>query len=184
MGGNIEKDVGFLEQDVIFFSHSCVCMCVCVYLVAQLRKNHLQCGRPGFSPWFGKIPWRRERLPIPVFWPGEFHGLYSPWGDKESDTTERLSLSLSSTVCAYMHNNIKIQGPFVHPDEEVNICCYFLVTKSCLTFCNPMDCSPPGYPVHGIILARILEWVAISFSRGSSRPRDRTSGLQHCRQTL
>ena len=36
-----------------------------------------------------------ERLPIPVFWPGEFHGLYSPWGRKESDTTERLSVSLS-----------------------------------------------------------------------------------------
>ena len=34
-----------------------------------------------------------ERLPTPVFWPGEFHGLYSPWGHKESDTTERLSLS-------------------------------------------------------------------------------------------
>ena len=61
-------------------------------LVSQLVKNLLQCGRPGFDPWVGKIPWRRERLPTPVFWPGEFHGLYSPWGHKESDTTERLSL--------------------------------------------------------------------------------------------
>ena len=34
-------------------------------------------GRPGFNPWVGKIPWRRERLPTAVFWPGEFHGLYS-----------------------------------------------------------------------------------------------------------
>ena len=48
---------------------------------------------PGFDPWVGKIPWRRARLPTPVFWPGEFHGLY-PWSHKESDTTERLSLSL------------------------------------------------------------------------------------------
>ena len=40
--------------------------------------------------------------------------------------------------------------------------------------CNPMDCSPPGSFVHGISQARILEWVAISFSRGSSRPRDQT----------
>ena len=40
----------------------------------------------------GKIPWRRERLPTPVFWPEEFRGLYSPWGCKQSDTTERLSL--------------------------------------------------------------------------------------------
>jgi len=57
-------------------------------LVAQLVKNLLQCGRPEFNPWVGKIPWRRERLPTPVFWTGEFHGLYSPWGCKESDMTE------------------------------------------------------------------------------------------------
>ena len=47
-----------------------------------------------------------------------------------------------------------------------------LVTKS--DSCNPMDCSPPGSSVHGILQARTLEWVAISFSRGSSQPRDRT----------
>ena len=40
--------------------------------------------------------------------------------------------------------------------------------QSCLTLCYPMDCSPPGFSVHGILQARILEWVAISFSRGSS----------------
>ena len=44
------------------------------------------------NPWVGKIPWKRERLPTSVFWPGEFHGLYSPWGRKESDMTEWLSL--------------------------------------------------------------------------------------------
>ena len=49
-----------------------------------------------------------------------------------------------------------------------------LVTHSCLTLCDPVDCSPPGSSVHGILQARILEWVAISSSRGSSRPRDRT----------
>ena len=49
-----------------------------------------------------------------------------------------------------------------------------LVAHSCLTLCDPMDCSPPGSSVLGIFQARILEWVAISFSRGSSRPRDQT----------
>ena len=49
----------------------------------------VQSGRPGFNPWFGN-PWRRESLPTPAFWPGEFHGLYSPWGGKELDTTEWL----------------------------------------------------------------------------------------------
>ena len=48
----------------------------------------LQCGRSGFDPIVRKIPWRRERLPTLVFWPGEFHGLYSPQGTKESDTDE------------------------------------------------------------------------------------------------
>ena len=49
-------------------------------------------GDLGLIPGLG-ILWRRERLPTPVFWPGEFHGSYSPWGCKESDTTEWLSLS-------------------------------------------------------------------------------------------
>jgi len=48
------------------------------------------------------------------------------------------------------------------------------VAQSCLTVCNPMDCSPQGFSVHGILQARILEWVPISFSRGSSRLRDQT----------
>ena len=48
------------------------------------------------------------------------------------------------------------------------------VTQSCLTLCNPMDCSPPGSSLHGILQARVLEWIAISFSRESSQPRDRT----------
>ena len=54
----------------------------------------LQYGKPGFDPWVGKIPWRRESLPTTlVFWTGEFHGLYGPWGHKESDMTEWLSLT-------------------------------------------------------------------------------------------
>ena len=48
------------------------------------------------------------------------------------------------------------------------------VAQSYPTLCDPMDCSLPGFSVHGIFQARVLEWVAISFSRGSSRPRDRT----------
>ena len=47
-----------------------------------------------------------------------------------------------------------------------------VVAQSRPTLCNPVDCSPPGSSVHGILQARILEWVAVSFSRGSSQPRD------------
>ena len=64
-----------------------------------------------------------------------------------------------------------------------------LFSKSCLTLCDPMDCSPPGSSVHGISKARILEWVTISFSRAFSQPRDQTyiscisDDLLHCRQS-
>ena len=64
--------------------------------------HQLPCGSAGKESAcnagdLGLIPWRRERLPTPVFWPGEFHGLYSPWGCKESDTTEQLALALMLT---------------------------------------------------------------------------------------
>ena len=63
-------------------------------LVAQLGIC-LQCGKPGFDPWVGKIPWRRVWQLTPLFLPGEFHGQrspmgYSPWSYKELDMTERL----------------------------------------------------------------------------------------------
>ena len=48
------------------------------------------------------------------------------------------------------------------------------VAQSCLTLCDPMDCSLPGSSIHGIFQARVQEWAAISFSRGSSQPRDWT----------
>ena len=45
---------------------------------------------------------------------------------------------------------------------------------SCVQLCDPVDCSPPGFSVHGVLQVRVLGWVAISFSRGSSRPRGQT----------
>ena len=69
----------------------------------------LQCRRPRFDPWLGKIPWRREWLLTPVFLLGEFHwqkGLagYSPCGRKELDTTEWLTLTL------WKQNNYFLSG--------------------------------------------------------------------------
>ena len=54
------------------------------------------------------------------------------------------------------------------------LCMHANVLQSCSTLCEPMDCSPLGSSVHGILQTRILEWVAIPFSKGSSQPRDRT----------
>ena len=56
-------------------------------------------------------------------------------------------------------------------DEHTHTCS---VTQSCPALCDPVDCSSPGSSVHGILQARILQWVAIPFSRGSSQPRDGT----------
>ena len=70
-------------------------------LVAQTVKHvRLQCGRPGFNPWVETISWRRKWQPTPVFLPGKSHGWRnlvgcSPWGCKESDTTEWLHFHFS-----------------------------------------------------------------------------------------
>ena len=98
--------------------------------------------------------WRREWQPTPVFLPGEFHGQRSlvgcsPWGCKESDMTERLILILSASE--------------IPPSWLLWVSEWVKVTQLCPTPCNPMD-----YKVHGILQARILEWVAFPFSRGSS----------------
>ena len=61
----------------------------------------------------------------------------------------------------------------VQPLTKRTVCMY-LVLQSCLTLCGHLDCSPSGSSVHGILQARILGWVTISFSRRSSRPRDQT----------
>ena len=61
-----------------------------------------------------------------------------------------------------------MKSPLVHIESESE------VTQLCPTLCDPTDFSLPGFSVHGIFWTTVLEWVAISFSRGSSRPRDRT----------
>ena len=76
---------------------------------------------------------------------------------------------------------------FLHSSSPVYPCLgqrMSKVAQSCLTLCNPMDCSPPGSSIHGILQARILEWVAISFSRGIFPTQGSNPGLPHCRQTL
>ena len=64
----------------------------------------LQCGKPGFNSWVGRIPWRRKWQPTPVLLPGKSHArrilvAYSPWGRKESDTTERLHFYFQMPCC-------------------------------------------------------------------------------------
>ena len=74
-------------------------------------------------------------------------------------------------VCKHAPDMVTKEFCLMQSPLLLYICC--LVAKSCPTlFVTPLDCSPPGSPVHGISQARILEWVAVFFSRGSSHPRD------------
>ena len=74
-------------------------------------------------------------------------------------------------------DNAEIQG-------IVYVCVCMLNCSVVCGSCDPIDCSLPGFSVHGILQARILEWVAISFSRGSSQTQESNRGLLHCRQIL
>ena len=69
------------------------------------------------------------------------------------------------------------QPPNKHHCKKIQICSFLFKVKSLsrVRLCDPVDCSLPGSSVHGIFQARVLEWVPISFSRGSSWPRDQTS---------
>ena len=80
---------------------------------------------------------------------------HSPWGRQELDTTEWLSLSLSKRLCLHQ--------------RKVHV--YVLSHFSCLTLCSLMDYGMPSSSDHGILPSRILEWVAMHSSRGSSWPR-------------
>ena len=96
---------------------------------------------------------------------------------KYRDPCSRLRISVTSAHCLYYlssENDIYI---YIYREREreresertciymgVYTCRSCLLTKFCLTLCDPMGCSPPGFSVHGIFQARILEWVAISFS--------------------
>ena len=85
----------------------------------------------------------------------------------------------SAVAPAWQANSL----PLSHLGSPIKHLCVCSVTQSCVTLCDSVDCSPPGSSVCGILQARILEWVAMPFSRGSSWCRDRTRFL-HCRQIL
>jgi len=84
----ITQDATVSKRDAWILAQ--ICWPPNLMLLSLNQRTHLALV---YDPWVGKIPWRRERLLTPIFWPREFHGLYSPWGCKELDKTEQLSLS-------------------------------------------------------------------------------------------
>ena len=98
---------------------------------------------------------------------------------KSYNSTCQSSLLLFS--CVNLKMSFNISGPVCSFKNKVTNPCYYmtctracLVAQSCLTLWDPLDCSPPGSSVPGILQTRILEWVAMPSSRGSSQPRNRT----------
>ena len=83
---------------------------------------------------------------------------------------------LPSVISTWQDLNTELYLTFhLHSTYNATVfVCGCSVIQSCLTLCDPMDCSSPGSSVHGIFQAHILEWVALSFSRVSSQPRDQT----------
>ena len=113
----------------------------------------------------GKIAWKREWIPTPLFLPREFHkqrGLlgHSPWDCKDLDMTKHCG-DIKGIFYARMGMIKDRNGKDLTEAERE-------VAQSCPTLCDPMDYSLPSTSGHEISQARILEWVAISFSRGSS----------------
>ena len=129
-------------------------------------RRHKRCE---FNPWVGRIPWKRAWWPTPIFLPGESHGQrslvgYSPWGHRvEHDWSD-----LACTHVWLFHWDKFLEVKLLLPNSK-NILLHIVTTaakslQSCPTLCDPIDGSPPGSPVPGILQARTLEWVAISFS--------------------
>ena len=100
-----------------------------------------------------------------------------------------MQLIINTFVFFLLKRNIQIQNKasrisalqelnfyiFAYPSYLIFLLCCVCAKslQSCLTLCDPIDCSPPGSPIHGNLQAGILEWVTMPSSRGSSQPRDR-----------
>ena len=143
--------------------------------MAQRLKCLLGMREAGVDPWVWKTRWRRKWQLTLVLLPGESHEGrslvgYSPWGRKELDMTEWLHFH-------FLFSDYWLKCSLHLKSEQ------WKFSQSCPTLWDPMDCRLQGSSVHGIFQARVLEWVAISFSRGSPWPRNQTWDW-HCRQTL
>ena len=120
------------------------------FLMAQMVKNLPAMWETWIWFWVRKIPWKREWQPTSAFLPGEAHEIWPI-----HLCCDLLALTAGTTWV--MH-----------------ACVCAKLLQPCPTLFDPMDYSLPGSFVYGILLARILGWVAMPFSRRSSWPRDRT----------
>ena len=136
---------------------------------ALMHVGRLASSSLWISDWAPGWQWPRRARPSAgglLLWKWGAHTIGGPqWSQVSLAVQAWLPLfwpRYSDSTCSHFHEGLV--NAFLCVDAQ-----------SCPTLCNPMDCSPPGSSVHGILQARILEWSAISFSRRSSPPRDQTS---------
>ena len=121
-----------------------------------------------------------------------FKSVKSPHGIQTENICFRILFKIfyvQRYIKAYMHiYNFKTMSEYLmkfswmcsheHPENNLMWKVKVLVVQSCPSLCKPVDCSPPGSSVHSILQARILEWIAISSSRGSSDPEIKPGSLE------
>ena len=137
--------------------------------------NTMDCSLPSSSV-YGILQARIQgRLPCP------------PPGDRPKPGIEYASLTSPALAGKFFTTSTTWEAVYIHENSQILkinfkcwlyfkiiCCCHFSVANSCPTVCNLMDCSTPGSSIQAFFQARILEWVAVSFSRGSFRIRDWT----------
>ena len=143
-------------------AHTSISLCSAGDSPVLLGSEESACkaGDLGSIPGWRKIPWRRKLQATPVFLPGESHAQRNLVGYIQSVGSQRVRCDWVTNTSPWLNL------PWLSEVSEV--------AQSCPSLCDPMDCSLLCSSVHGIFQARVLEWVAISFSKGSSWPRDRT----------
>ena len=154
-------------------SHSAICL---VLDILSSWYTYHKSFKYQLDPWVIRI---RRKCTSPISW--ILWSLYS----QQAGSLSSKSVYHAVWFGKYDHCSPAQLSKLYHVLTICYILCWCHVhAQLCLTLCNPMGCSPPGSSVHGIFQARILELVAISYSRGSSWPRDRTCVSWIARQIL
>ena len=161
-----------LPQSLCSYSYSTICTHVLVTCMAHSYNSGLKCHLPRATftdpplPYY--IPSHTHTWPTPLSWfiylPNTYHHVFYTFHYCLSPLTAQF------TPWSKESRPQSLEQYVTHRKEKVKM----LVTHSCPTLCNPMDYSLTCSSVHEILQARILEWVAIPFSWGSSQPRDQT----------
>ena len=114
----------------------------------------LRCRRPRFDPWVGKIPWRRKWQSTPVLLPGKSHGQrslvgYSPWGRKESDTTERLHFPFTLNILWHCFSlGLEWKLTFSSPVATAEFSIFASILSAALSQCHLLGFEKPQLEFH------------------------------------